>query len=282
MRFPASALGRRRLVSGKLGLRLRSRLFWGRSRSSLYRRVARGGRHHAGSAARRSSRSTASRGSRRTASRCGRSTAGRSRSTARLNRSTTATGLTAATATAMVMMVVVMIAAATTATAAAPTTTAAAPATEREQACGRRAWSSDQKRRAGHHGQHESLAKHQRSPHLLKFLRRVNPEEHPLPLEPRIRFRASFKSPRSIRKSRARQLAQIAPNVPSAKCQNAKSVKTLSITAFKITMQTLLSNHKGQKIQLFTPLWNGRQKTKFLLRYDPESVAIDRALRTCS
>jgi hypothetical protein len=160
------------------------------------------------------------------------------------------------------VMVVMMVAAATATATAAATTTAAPAAAPREQACGRRAWSSDQKRRAGHHGQHESLAKHQRSPHLLKFLRRVNPEEHPLPLEPRIRFRASFKSPRSIRKSRARQLAQNAPNVPSAKCQNAKSVKTLSITASKITMQTLLSNHKAQKIQLFTLLWSGPQNTK--------------------
>jgi hypothetical protein len=171
--MPASTQGRCRFVSSELGLRLRSWLFRGRSRSGLHRRVAGSGRHHAGSAARRSSRSAAARGSRSTASRGGRSAAGRRRSATRLNRSTAATGaVTAALATAMVVVVMVMVAAtaatATAATAAIAATTTAATAAVREQACGRRAWSSDQERRAGHHGQHESLAKHQRSPHLFE------------------------------------------------------------------------------------------------------------------
>jgi hypothetical protein len=99
----------------------------------------------------------------------------------------------------MVVGVVVMIAAAATTTAAAAaistTTTAAAP-TVREQAGGRRAWSGDQERHSGHHGQQQSLAKHQGSPHLVKFLRRVNWVDHLLPQELDARggeFRASFK-----------------------------------------------------------------------------------------
>jgi len=71
----------------------------------------------------------------------------------------------------MVMVVMMVIAtstaAATTSTAAA--TTSAAAAAVREQASGRRAWPSDQERCSGHHGQNQSLAKHQRSPHLVKF-----------------------------------------------------------------------------------------------------------------
>jgi hypothetical protein len=65
-------------------------------------------------------------------------------------------------------------AATASAAAAAISTTTAAATLVREQPGGRWAWSGDQERRSGHHGQKQSLAKHQRSPHLVKFLRRVN------------------------------------------------------------------------------------------------------------
>jgi hypothetical protein len=98
----------------------------------------------------------------------------------------------------MVMGVVMVVVAATAAISTSTSTTAAA-ALVRKQAGGRWAWSGDQERRSGHDGQKQSLAKHQRSPHLVKFLRRVNWVEHLLPQEPEAvgsEFRASFQKTR--------------------------------------------------------------------------------------
>jgi hypothetical protein len=210
-------------LASKLGLRLRSRLFRRRSRSGLHWRMRRA--HHARSAAGRCHRNRTARRHRGTAGR-GRGTAARSRrrtghrSPTSRSRSATATaaGVTAATAMVMVIGVMMMAAAAaliSAATAAAATTaaistTTAAATLVREQPGGRWAWSGDQERRSGHHGQKQSLAKHQRSPHLVKFLRRVNLLTILCPRNPMlvdVEFRASFKKLASIRKSRARQSA---------------------------------------------------------------------------
>ena len=167
-------------VSIELGLRLRSRLFRGRSRSGLHRGVRRSRSIRTRGAARGSHRSRAGRRHRGTAGR-GRGTTARSRSSTSRGRgtrraTTTATAAapaTITTATAVVMVVVVLVVAAaaatTTAAAAAISTTTTAAALVREQAGGRWARSGDQERRSGHHGRKQSLAKHQRSPHLLKF-----------------------------------------------------------------------------------------------------------------
>ena len=172
------------------------------------------------SAASRRGRSTAARSSRSAAGRSGSTTAGnRSRRTTRRGRrcagrnrcaAATAAGVTAATAAAMVMVVAVLMmvvaaAAASTITAAAATAAAAV----REQARGRRAWPCDQERRAGQNGQHQSLAKHQRSPHLCEVLRRVNRVEHPSAPGNSMRFSPSSgrlsKKSAQICKSRAGQ-----------------------------------------------------------------------------
>jgi len=232
----------------KLGLRLRSRLFRGRSRSSLHRRMRRTRGHCAGSAARGCHRSRAGRRHRSTAGRgrgtaarsrgCrtgrGRSTAGRSRGTRSATTAAAAAAIT--TATAVVMVVMVVMAAAAAATTAAISTAAAAATTVREQAGGSWAWSGDQERRSGHHGQKQSLAKHQRSPHLLKFLRRVNCVDHLLPqgLDAVCgESRASFKNWLRFAKSRARQSAQSARTVPTQRCENTKTVKALPRTHSK-------------------------------------------------
>jgi hypothetical protein len=111
----------------------------------------------------------------------------------------------------MVMDVVVVMVAPT---AGGGCTTAASTAV-REQTGGRRAWSCDQEGRSGHHGQKQSLAKHQRSPHLVKFLRRVNPEEHLLPREPRCGWR---RGPGVFRKTRS--VPQISRPAISVICDN--------------------------------------------------------------
>jgi hypothetical protein len=170
-------------VSIELGLRLRSRLFRGRSRSGLHRGVRRSRSIRTRGAARGSHRSRAGRRHRGTAGR-GRGTTARRRSSTSRGRgtrraTTTATAaapataaITTATAVVMVVVVLMVAAAAATTTAAAAaisTATTTTAALVREQAGGRWARSGDQERRSGHHGRKQSLAKHQRSPHLLKF-----------------------------------------------------------------------------------------------------------------
>lgn len=167
-------------VSVGLGLRLRSRLFRRRSRGGLYRGMSRRRSHGTRSTAGRCGRSTAARGSRGTAGRSrstaarsrrrtghrGRSRTGRSRCAARRSWGATAATAVVAAATTMVMVVTMMVMVATATTAS---TTSTAATAVREQASGRRAWPSDQERCSGHHGQNQGLAKHQRSPHLVKF-----------------------------------------------------------------------------------------------------------------
>jgi hypothetical protein len=112
----------------------------------------------------------------------------------------------------------------------------------------RRSGPCGQERGSGHDGQNQRLTKHQQSPHLVEHLRRVHSEKIHTPwlLTLPNRVESHWATKRSLR-SPPREIVFGIQRAALIGWKTAQSVSSFPFKAFKITIEPMMSNQKGEK-----------------------------------